>query len=50
MGVTLVLSAPMLRFSNVDSTGPPYMMTQSHLFNAAANVRGMEISIQGMPD
>jgi hypothetical protein len=32
----------------VDSTGPPCMMMPSHLFDIAANVRGIEISIQGM--
>jgi hypothetical protein len=47
MGVTMELSTPMLRCGKVVSTGPPCMMTSSHLFNAAANVRGMEISIQG---
>jgi hypothetical protein len=47
MGVTIELSAPMLRCGKVVSSGPPYMMTPSHLFDAAANVRGTEMSIQG---
>jgi hypothetical protein len=42
------LSAPMLRCGKVDSTDPRCMMMPSHLFDAAANVRGMETSIQGM--
>jgi hypothetical protein len=46
MGVTMELSAPMLRCGKVVSTGPPCMMMPSHLFDAAANVRGTEISIQ----
>jgi hypothetical protein len=41
------LSALMLQCGKVVSIGPPYMMTPSHLFNAAADVRGTEISIQG---
>jgi hypothetical protein len=36
------------RYGKVVSTGPPCMMMPSHLFDDAANVRGMEISIQGM--
>jgi hypothetical protein len=40
------LSTPMLRCGKVVSTGPPCMMMPSHLFNVAANVRGIEISIQ----
>jgi hypothetical protein len=47
-GVTIELSAPMLRCGKVVSTGPPCMMMPSHLFDAGADVRGMEISIQGM--
>jgi hypothetical protein len=47
MGVTMELSAPMLWCGKVVSTGPPCMMTPSHLFDAAADVRGTEISIQG---
>jgi hypothetical protein len=42
------LSAPMLRWGRVVSTGLPCMMTPSHLFDATADVGGMEISIQGM--
>jgi hypothetical protein len=42
------LSAPMLRCGKVVSTGPSCMMTPSHLFNAAADVRDTKISIQGM--
>jgi hypothetical protein len=38
----------MLRCGKVVSTGPPCMMTPSHLFDAAANARGTEISIQGI--
>jgi hypothetical protein len=45
MGVTMELFAPMLRCGKVISTGLPCMMTPSHLFDAAANVRGTEISI-----
>jgi hypothetical protein len=37
------LFSPMLRCGRVVSTGPPYMMTPSHLFDAAADVRGTEI-------
>jgi hypothetical protein len=48
MGVTMELSAPMLRCGKVDSTDPLCMMTPIHLFNAASNVRGTETSIQGM--
>jgi hypothetical protein len=48
MGVTMELSAPMLKCGKVDSTVPPCMMTPSHLFDAATNVRGTEIPIQGM--
>jgi hypothetical protein len=48
MGVTMELSAPMLRCGKVVSTGPTCMMTPSYLFDAAADVRGTEISIQGM--
>jgi hypothetical protein len=48
MAVTMELSTPMLRCGKVVSTSPPCMMTPSHLFDAAANVRGTEISIQGM--
>jgi hypothetical protein len=47
MGVTMELSAPMLRCGKVVSTGPPWMMMPSHLFDPTANVRGTEISIQG---
>jgi hypothetical protein len=47
MGVTMELFAPMLRCGKVVSTGPPCMMTPSDLFDAAANIRGTEISIQG---
>jgi hypothetical protein len=38
MGVTVELSTPMLRCGKVVSTGPPCMMTPSHLFDAVANV------------
>jgi hypothetical protein len=38
------LSEPMLRCGKVVSTGPTCMMTTSHLFDAAADVRCMEIS------
>jgi hypothetical protein len=48
MGVTMELSAPVLRCGKVVSTGPPCMMMPSHLFDAAVDVRGTEISIQGM--
>jgi hypothetical protein len=48
MGVTMENFAPMLRCDKVVSTGPPCMMTPCHLFDAATNVRGTEISIQGM--
>jgi hypothetical protein len=48
MGVTMKLSAPMLRCGKVDSTGPLCMMMPSHLLDVASNVRGMETSIQGM--
>jgi hypothetical protein len=48
MGVTMELSAPMLWFGKVDSTGPLCRMTPSHLFDAASNVRDTETSIQGM--
>jgi hypothetical protein len=41
------LFTPMLRYGKVVSTGPPCMMMPSHLFDAVANVRGMEISIEG---
>jgi hypothetical protein len=41
------LSTAMLRCRRVVSTGLPCMMTPSHLFDAAADVRGTEISIQG---
>jgi hypothetical protein len=34
MGVTMELFAPMLRCGKVVSTGPPSMMTPSHLFDA----------------
>jgi hypothetical protein len=47
-GVTMEPSAPMLMCGKVDSIGPPCMMMPSHLFDAAANIRGMETSIQGM--
>jgi hypothetical protein len=47
-GVTMGLSAPILRCGRVVSTGPPCMMTPSHLFDVAADVRGTKISIQGM--
>jgi hypothetical protein len=47
MGVTMELSAPMLRCGKVDSTGPLCMMMPSHLFDAASNVRGTKTSIQG---
>jgi hypothetical protein len=47
MGLTMELSAPMLWCGKVVSTGPPCMVTPSHLFDVAAKVRGMEISIQG---
>jgi hypothetical protein len=43
MGVTMELSAPMLRCGKVVSTGPPCMIMPSHLFNVVANVRGTEI-------
>jgi hypothetical protein len=42
------LSAPMLRCGKVVYTGPPCMMMPSDLFDDAADVRGIEISIQGM--
>jgi hypothetical protein len=48
MGVTIELSAPMLRCGKVDSTSPLCMMTPSHLFDTASIVRGTETSIQGM--
>jgi hypothetical protein len=48
MGFTMELSAPMLRCGKVVSTGPPCMMTSSHLFDAAADVRGTKILIQGI--
>jgi hypothetical protein len=48
MGVTMELPAPMLRCGKVNSTGPLCMMTPSHLFIAASNVRGMKTSIKGM--
>jgi hypothetical protein len=48
MGVTMELSAPVLRCGKVDSTGPLCMMMPSHLFNATSNVRGTETSIQGI--
>jgi hypothetical protein len=40
MGVTMELSAPMLRCGRVVSTALPCMMIPSHLFDAAADVRG----------
>jgi hypothetical protein len=42
------LSAPMLRCGRVLSIGLPCMMMLSYLFDAAADVRGTEISIQEM--
>jgi hypothetical protein len=42
------LSAPMLRCGIVVSITLPCMMMLSHLFDVAADVRGTEISIQGM--
>jgi hypothetical protein len=41
------LSAPMLRCGRVVSTSLPCLMTPSHLFDTTADVRGIEISIQG---
>jgi hypothetical protein len=48
MGVTMEFSRPMLRCGKVVSTGPPCIMMPSHLFDAAADIRGTKISIQGM--
>jgi hypothetical protein len=48
MGVTMELFAPTLRCGKVDSTGPPCTMMPSHLFDAAANVRGTKTSIRVM--
>jgi hypothetical protein len=48
MGVTMELSAPMLRCGKVDSTGPLHMMTLSHLFDVASIVKVTETTIQGM--
>jgi hypothetical protein len=45
MGVTMELSASMLRCGGVVSTGPSCMMTPSHLFDVVADVRGIEISV-----
>jgi hypothetical protein len=42
MEVTMDLSAPMLRCGRVVSTGLPYIMTPSYLFDAAADVGGAE--------
>jgi hypothetical protein len=42
------LSAPMLRCGRVVSTSLPCTMMPSHLLDATADVRGIEISIQGM--
>jgi hypothetical protein len=48
MGVTMEPSAPMLRCGRVVSNVLPCMTMPSHLFDAAIDVKGMEISIQGM--
>jgi hypothetical protein len=48
MGVTMELFAPMLSCDRVVSNGLPCMIMPSHLFDAAFDVKGMEISIQGM--
>jgi hypothetical protein len=48
MRVTIELSALMLRCGIVVSTGLPCIMTIRHLFNDAVDVRGTEISIQGV--
>jgi hypothetical protein len=42
------LSTPMLWCGKVVSTVPSCMMMPSHLFDATVDVRGTEISIQGM--
>jgi hypothetical protein len=42
------LSASVLSCGRVVSTGLPCMMMPSHLFDIVADVRGTEISIQGM--
>jgi hypothetical protein len=42
------LFAPMLSCDRVVSNGLPCMIMPSHLFDAAFDVKGMEISIQGM--
>jgi hypothetical protein len=42
------LSAPMLRCGKVVSIGQPCMMMPSHLFDVAADVSSMGISMQGM--
>jgi hypothetical protein len=41
------LSAPMLRCGKVDSTDPLCMMTPSHLFDVAYNVRGTKHQYKG---
>jgi hypothetical protein len=45
MGVTMDLSAPMLRCGKVISTGPPCMIMPSHLVDTVANVRGTKILV-----
>jgi hypothetical protein len=45
---TMKLSAPMLRYAKVVSIGQSCMMTSSHLFDTAADVKSMGISMQGM--
>jgi hypothetical protein len=42
------LSTPILWCGNVVSIGQPCMMMPSHLFDAAADVRSMGISMQGL--
>jgi hypothetical protein len=42
------LSTPMLRRGKVVYIGQPCIKMPSHLFDAAANVRSMGISMQGM--
>jgi hypothetical protein len=42
------LSAPMLRCGKVAYIGQTFMMTASHLFDTAVDVRSMGILMQGM--
>jgi hypothetical protein len=49
MRVIIDLSTPMLMCGRVVFTALPCMMKPSHFFDAAADIRGTKISIQGMP-